>query len=253
MNFVQKLPIGLSLACIMMMTSCSQDDVQNPAPEAGSVRTEASLRGIGGGPLVLQPELAGTNGPWGADRFADRWQVDACPGSGNPLDFPSGTSSLKSLWGNDATPFAKALPEIPGISDMRGVITVTTNTFMATTAPGAKSIAKSTIKNLVPGQKYEIKYYVACAVPAQTVQGKIPSLTENVVVTLKYNAAGKTQFTGNHITSLAGKHSEWVAKTIIFTAEDTEVDFLFGASTKWAGQYTYTHLYVDKNSMKKVN
>ncbi|WP_166444559.1 hypothetical protein [Dyadobacter bucti] len=257
MNLVQKLPIGLSLACMMMMTSCSQEDVQTPEPEAAAPRTEASLRGIGGGILILQPELATTNAVWGNDRYADKWERYTYPGSGNPLMYPSGTSSLKSLWGDDSKPFVKALPEIPGIADMRGILTVTTNSIVADVIPGvsnATSVAKSTIKNLKPGQKYQIKYYVACAVPAQNAQGKIPVFAEKANVRLQYNASGKTQFSGNYgITSLAGKHAEWVAQTIIFTAEDTEVDFIFSSAVKNPGNYSYVHMYVDKNSMKKVN
>lgn len=256
MNLVQKLPIGLSLACIMMMTSCSQEDVQTPAPESGAARTEASLRGIGGGILVLQPELAPTNAVWGSDRYADKWERYTYPGSADPSAFPAGTSSLKSLWGDDSKPFVKALPEIPGIADMRGILTVTTNSIIAEAVLGAsnsKSVSKTTIKNLTAGLKYQIKYYVACAVPAQNAQGKVPVIAEKVNVRLQYNAPGKTQFSGNYITNLAGKNAEWIPGTIVFTAEDTEVDFIFSSSVKNSGNYSYVHIYVDKNSMKKVN
>jgi hypothetical protein len=256
MNFVQKLPIGLGMACMMMMTSCSQENVQTPEPQVANERTEASLRGIGGGILVLQPELARTNGPWGVDRYADKWDRYTYPGSGNPVTYPSGTSSLKSLWGDDAKPFVKALPEIPGIIDMRGIVTVTTNSTISDVVIGAsngKSVAKTTINNLTPGQKYQIKYYIACAVPAQNAQGNIPVIAEKAVARLQYNAPGKTQFSGNYITNLAGKHAEWIPGTIIFTAEDTAVDFIFSSSVKNPGNYSYVHMYVDKNSMKKFN
>lgn len=252
MNLVQKLPIGLSLACVMMMTSCSQEDVQTPEPEVMNERSESSMK-LWTGYTLITPTLAKTNGPWGKNHFAEHWQRDVAAGSDNIQAYPAGTSSLKSLWGNDSYPFVKALPEIPGITDMRGILTVTTQTIVA--APlGVKSIGKTTIKNMVPGHKYQVKYYVACALPAETEQGKIPVFTDKVLVSLRYNAPGKTQFSGNYgITSLVGKHAEWVTQTITFTAEDTEVDFLFSASTKNPGQFSYAHIYVDNNSLKKVN
>lgn len=46
MNLVQKLPIGLGLACMMMLSSCSKEDVQVAEPHEASMAavSEASLK-----------------------------------------------------------------------------------------------------------------------------------------------------------------------------------------------------------------
>lgn len=250
MKLVQKLPVGLSLACMMMISSCSQQDVQTPAPESALQKTDATMRGIGEDVLNTPASLATTNAPWGKNKYPEFWKRDVSAGSQDVQALPAGNSSLESLWGDDSKPFVQALEKIPGIPDMRGILTVTTNTN-ATTLSGAKAIGKTVITDLVPGQKYKVKYYVACAVPAETEQGMLPVFADKVNVSLRYQ---NPQFGIENlsVTSLVGKHGIWVPVTATFTAYATQVDFLFSTSTANAGKYSYAHIYVDKNAIKKI-
>jgi hypothetical protein len=44
MKLVQKLPATLAIACIMMMSSCSKEDVQTPEPQTAGSNSHSGLK-----------------------------------------------------------------------------------------------------------------------------------------------------------------------------------------------------------------
>ena len=156
MNLVQKLQIGLGLAC-MMLSSCSKEDVQTPLPLVNETTEHSGLRDGGNGMEQLKPYFAPTIGQPGFNWYPTDWERNI--GSpDNLIELPTGTSNLTNLWGNPLAPWVKPLPTIPGVIDMRSMLTVIT---FRDPYNSRKSIVKTKIKNLKSGKKYAVSFFVA--------------------------------------------------------------------------------------------
>src|SRR5215217_2226130 len=97
MNLVKQLPVALGLAGLMMMSSCSKDDVQAPEPVT-SQNTSSHMRGVG---IGFKPIISPTYGPAGLNLHPDGWERDLTA-SNYLIGLPSGTSTLTHLFGNEA-------------------------------------------------------------------------------------------------------------------------------------------------------
>ncbi|KAA0990861.1 hypothetical protein [Dyadobacter aurulentus] len=253
MNLVQKLPIGLGLACMMMLSSCSKEDVSAPEPQVGGVNESSGLREETGGVVAL-PVFPSTIGATGFNIYPAHWKRVVIPNL-NALTLnvlPTGTSTSTHLWGNASLPWTKAIQAINEVPNGSQIVTVTSsksNFFYLTD----HSAVKTTIKNLKPGKKYSLTFYVASThknvVPAPFTSG----YAKEAGISLSYSGPNGS-FSKAYYVDLNNKEAVWVSKTIIFdTIGATEVDFGFACASAKDGEYSYANIFVDKNSIKEVN
>ncbi|MEO6286606.1 MAG: hypothetical protein ABIN80_24670 [Dyadobacter sp.] len=246
MTSLHKLPMGLSLACLMMMSSCSKEDALSPEPKIESVNTSSDLRG--GVISAYLPYLAGTNGQPGLDIYPLNWERNNTNYfSTNSVTLPTGTSSLTQLWGNSVK-WAKPLETIPTAPKANSVVTVTTKACSWAGEFENQASVKTKIKNLIPGKRYAITYYVASSIHALQDSNGLSSYATKVRVSLSDEGHGG----GNYYVDLTGIKAEWVAQTVTYAAGSTEADLAFSAITQ-KGKYAYAHIFVDKNSIIKLD
>lgn len=255
MKLVQKLPLGLALAACMMMSSCSQEDVQveQLQVEKKDIGLDAN-RGI-----AAAPYLPTTSGPAGNNTFAPGWQKKM---EFNPLDpvepivRPTGTSTTTGLWGDPSFPWTKPLSVPPGstLGETNNFVTfITQQNVLSPYASNSKVI--STIKNLTPGKKYAVTVSVAstiCTINGeQTQYAKAASVHIIGTLTPAYNNV-------HTVFDLTDKQAEWVTKTIVFEAQSSEVEVYF---ERWFSQgyypssdkyLWYMHGFVGKNDVVEV-
>lgn len=251
MNLVQKLPIGISLACVMMMSSCSKEDGLAPEPKTDGVTAHSNLKEVTGpGPVVITAgSFPSTNGPTGINIYPQNWGRSSTSGSNDVLAFPTGTSSLTHLWGDNNIPWVKPLQVIPGAQDPGSIVTVTTGTNLFTEFKEKSSVAKTTIKYLVPGKTYSITMYVANSIPKTPIAGKpIPVYANGVGMTMDFG-----YFAFGELFDLTGSNAVWVKKVIPFYAHHQEAEFRFWVVSSEKNGYSYGHIFVDKNSIKKLD
>jgi hypothetical protein len=248
MSLVKKLPVGLGMACIMMLSSCSKEDVQTPQPQAGSVNESSGLK-VGPGSttapdVIIVPVFPGTAGQAGQDIFPAVWKYSYGTHP-NTATYPSGTSTLSHLWGNPSMPWKKALLPVPSAQSGGSIVTITTADADWGVAHDG-SIAETRITNLVEGKDYAITFYVATTVrDIPMVAPFVPAYAKTVSLRLGDNTT--------HLFSLGGKEAEWVKKTVTFKAKGTETAFSVMAKSGKDKEYSYVHILVDKNAIKKLN
>ncbi|MCF2503823.1 hypothetical protein L0663_10575 [Dyadobacter sp. CY107] len=233
MNLVQKLPIGLGLACLMMLNSCSKEDAAvTPALQQEQENSYSSHKGV----TYVSPLFSSTIGLVGKEVYPAGWEAYSFgPGEADPL-IPAGTSSLTNLWGENASPWEKPLPPVPTAPTANSVVTVANYGSISDI-----SYAGTKIKNLTPGKKYTITFYVATTKlkGAYTTPQQYAS---NVLINLNAKAVQ---------VSLKGKEATWVPQTITFDAVSNEEVFNFFAAGG-IGNSAYAHVFVDNNSIKEV-
>lgn len=250
MNLVKQLPIGLGFACLMMMSSCSNEDVLAPEPVKNE-KTDASMRGI---PPILTaiPHIAPTYGPAGSNVYPAGWQRSNST-SNDLVGLPTGTSTLTHLFGNEGLPWQKPLPPIPNAPNANSFLTISSNSkkgvFFSDDAALAnkRSSVETKVKNLKPGKMYEITYYVASTICKLKQNNYTPTLPW--LIRLDWiGANGQT----NALTVNADTEAVWFPYTITFEAVTNEQILNFTAFTDSDSKFTYAHIFVDQNSIKEV-
>ncbi|MEO6286608.1 MAG: hypothetical protein ABIN80_24680 [Dyadobacter sp.] len=241
MKLVQKLPVALAVACVMMMSSCSKEDVQTPEPKVESVNVHSSLRGAGG--VIALPQFPSTFGATGVDIYPTSWERAIYPGNaswpGTPsvAAFPTGVSNRTHAFGI-AHQWVKPLPAIPSAPGANSFVTFVTNSSEFDVAKRADVEAK--IKHLVVGQKYSIEFYVATTSIGVSGSG----YAKRIIAQVAY----PNYFVDINLT---GKKAEWVKASFVFKARYQEETFSVAAASE-NNTFAYAHIFVDQNSIKKV-
>ncbi|WAC11388.1 hypothetical protein [Dyadobacter pollutisoli] len=250
MNLVQKLPIGLSLACLMFMSSCSKEDALTPEPQTEIVNAHSSLKEGAAALVITLPYFPSTKGSTGLDVYPTDWERDTHPYySNNSQELPTGTSNLSCLWGNPMLPWKKGLPTIAsGASIVNFGSIVTTTSYRKNVSNGKNSAAKTKITNLKPGKKYEISFYVASTICSVNQNAFTPLYANTIYVDLS-----NVKDPISHGIDVEGKEATWVKKTVIFDAISTEMSISFSAFVPQNGGYSYAHMFVNKNAIKQLN
>ncbi|TLV00278.1 hypothetical protein [Dyadobacter luticola] len=235
MKLVQKMSVGLSLACAVMLTSCSKEDVQTPEPQAVSVNPSSNLK------TAALPWIAPTKSYGGFNTFPYLWERVTGGGEGsNTATYPAGTSTSMGLWANKAFPWLEYFPMVPA-QPWNSFVTVTSTTDYKW-EKADMSQAKTTIKYLKPGYTYVMEFYVTSARPKANASA---AYVGNALVTL--SAKGTNQFFDTYM--LANPQNNWIKRTIEFVANDTEMTFTFGATSSQKGKKAYAHLFIGQNAI----
>lgn len=243
MNLVQKLSIGLTLAYCMMMSSCSQEDVQVARPQAEKPNMASNLK------VASTPTIETTNGPTGINVFASGWAKLVTFIPDNLKWFAAGTSSLTHVWGNQSLPWLKPLPQP---CQNPGSIVTFTQQKNFVVANGTMSHVYTYIKNLTPGKKYAVKIYGATTIAS--LDGKTTQYGNGIIFQLE----GTTDPGFHSEIDLQQKQAEWVSKTIIFEAQQDEVlvkispnssNAYFQSTPKF---YHYVHVFVGSDAIKEL-
>ncbi|TLV00279.1 hypothetical protein [Dyadobacter luticola] len=251
MKTVKTLSAGLGLACMMMLSSCSKDDVQTPQPLAGTDNRHSSLKTDG--EVTLAPYFAPVEGPTtGIFQYPANWaqSLNAIPdGYNGPL---SGLSSFYSVWGETGFPWGpwlKPMAYIPGYLNAYKMLTLRAKHHYDSKpfwAPGVTT----TIKNLVPGKTYSITLYLATTIRNEPF---------NADGTCKYAKAAKIKmypYTNDMPLTvnvdLTGNEAKWVKKTITFTPTKDNAPFYFQATEPDKDTYTFTNLFVPSNGIYEL-
>jgi hypothetical protein len=239
MKLVQKLPIALAIACAMMMSSCSKEDVQSPAPKVESATTGSNLKVD-----ASTPYMATTKGAMGMNILPMNWSRNLVGYSGNTASYPTGVSCITKLFGNPSTPFAHSLSLIPWASNITTFITVTTS---GTWGNASKSSVKTKISNLTIGKKYALTVYVSSTLPTGTGNVSVKYAKSCSLIIGNQAAAQET------VVDLTSYKYCWVEKIVTFTATSSQMDFAFSATPPMPGQYSYANLLIAENAVKPVN
>jgi hypothetical protein len=234
MNLVQKLPLGLGLACLMMMSSCSKEDSQTPEP-AESTNASSNLRH--GGPVITSVyHFPSTNGPTCVGCAPNTWSLK--------IPHRDATSSLTAYAGN---PAKKWFQPLPAPSTGSGSIITVVNDAMYT------GEAKARIENLVKGKKYKITFSVSTT---SVNQFNGPSPYASKAVLRVWDEEDITSHLIEFIKDIdfTGKHNQWVTETIEFEAIHNSAYFNFqGYSASGETKLTYTNIHVGSNAVQQIN
>jgi hypothetical protein len=250
MKLVQKLMVSLTLACVMLMTSCSKHDALTPEPKMESMNEHSNLKEGPGPVVIIPPHFPSTKGSTGLNVYPPDWERStSLSGPVSSKELPTGTSNLSHLWGNPTLPWVKSLPAIPNAySIVNFGSIVTTSTYQNNVSNGENSAAKAKITNLKPGKKYEISFYVAstiCSFSQNTYKSSYASIIHVHLSNLAFPI--------NYYINVEGKQAEWVKKTMTFDAINTEISISFDASVLEKKGYGYAHMFVDKDAIKQLN
>ncbi|MEO6286609.1 MAG: hypothetical protein ABIN80_24685 [Dyadobacter sp.] len=238
MKLVQKLPVALAVACVMMMSSCSKEDVQTPEPKVESANMNSNLKVD-----ASTPFMSSTKGYLGIDILPANWSRNLAGYSSNTMSYPTGVSSMKNLWGDPSTPFVQSLSLIPWAADMSTFITVTTSGTWNT----SKSSLKTKINNLLIGKKYALTVYVSSTIPEGTGKASL-KYAKSCLLSVASQAGSQET-----VVDLTSYKYCWVQKIVTFTATSSQMDFAFSATPPMTGQYSYAHLLIADNAVKLVN
>ncbi|SDG63842.1 hypothetical protein SAMN04487996_12122 [Dyadobacter soli] len=251
MNLVQKLPLGLALASCMMMSSCSQEDVQVVGREQ-TPNTSSGLK------VAANPNIPTTEGWPGDHSFATGWEKLTWVVPDNKQLYSVGTSTRTHLWGNPYLPWTKPLPQLTAsVSNNAGNFVTVMYQKNVLNNSTSYSKMRTKINNLVPGKAYAFTLYTASTIRVKNGQstqyspGMIVSIIGNLAPS---NGMGPDQT----IIDLNGKEAEWVSKTITFVAQATEAYFMIMpyASTQYHNTHDqffhYTHAFVPQNAITEI-
>lgn len=248
MKLVQKLPIGLGIVC-MMLSSCSKEDVQTPEPQVASENVHSSLKTndeVAAGPFF--PTTVG--GEINYNVYPRYWERGVTVPD-NLIGIPTGTSSLKSLWGQwyAENQWIKSLPAVPCNLSATSMLTVRSFTSLIAET-NKRSHVFTTIENLKVGKTYAATIYVASTITNRVLGANTkPVYAKSAEVKIYPYANGGEV---NVSVDLTAKEAVWVKKTITFTPTKSTAKFWFSGLTKTGDVYSYIHLYVDPTSIKEL-
>lgn len=250
MNLVQKLPIGLGLACLMLMSSCSKEGVQTPEP-VKSERGDQSMRGI---PPILTaaPNMPATYGPTGSNVLPTGWQRDLTY-SNNLVELPIGTSNLTHLFGKEGLPWETPLLPIPNVPNATSILTLSTHAKSTWSdnhlSTNQRSAVETKIKNLVPGKFYSVDFYVASTICKLAQNNFTKAYADEVEVSLRDSNGKLGTPTGIGFDII--NPTKWIKASMIIEAKGTEQIISFTAYTENPGEFAYAHIFVNNNSVKE--
>ncbi|WP_161597226.1 carbohydrate binding domain-containing protein [Dyadobacter flavalbus] len=211
--------VAASFSALLFMSSCSQEDFQALQPENENLKSGASMKtGAATGSLfntgntgqVLAEYLKSTALPdgsqpgSGASYMPVGWSIDGSYGYG--------TSSTRALGGNRETPWAIGTLSSP-VNGYSTFVTLKTNSTHNVTG-----IAISQLKNLKPGKKYELTYYVSAN---SALENGVPSLLSEKVICNIFTKASSNASQAIKVTNLSGTSEQWVKQSVVFTAEES--------------------------------
>jgi hypothetical protein len=207
-----------------------------------STRDGSNMKGV----FKPQPYFASTIGSAGFDVYPIHWERIQSKQIG-PLILPSGTSDLTHLWGDPSLPWAKSLPEIASVPNLRSIVTVYSSTMHG--YQDKRCYAKTILKNLTPGKTYSVKCFVATTKRNSpwAQNGKKPAYAEEALIEIGNG-------NGSFVTfyDLKGKEAQWVEVTRAFVAESTEMELYFSGSTFNEDEEAFLNIYVDTNSIQQL-
>ncbi|WP_157488210.1 hypothetical protein [Dyadobacter crusticola] len=249
MNLVQKLPIGFGFVCMLMLSSCSKEDVQTPQPQITGVNQSSNLRG--GSWIDVLPQMPSTTGTLGLGVYAPGWRkiYDQLPAG--PQLLPSGTSNFKYLWGNLNSPWKKPLPPIAGVPSTASFLTIgaiPTNDQWSNAA-----IGEAKLRHLKPGKKYVITCYVASSIASES------EAYPRVIMMQVSKCISDIMPKGDCILNGSGailveEQGVWSKQEIYFDATNAEMAVYFRAfASNLDGKTGYFNVFVDNNSIKQLN
>ncbi|WP_157474516.1 hypothetical protein [Dyadobacter sp. Leaf189] len=246
MKLTKLFPVAMSMACAIMLSSCSKEDAQTPQPLVESANGHSSAK-TNAGEVVESPYFPATTGVKGFEKYPTGWTKLVGP---NP-SIPAGSSSLTSLWGlenwsNSVNP-QWIKPLLPATGNPVESSFITVKSFAETSAEtNDKSGALTTIKNLKPGKMYTITFYVATTtVAGLSGNGETSVAAASAEIKMLNVNSGMTTTKIN----FGGLQATWVKKTITFTAQADNAKFVFSGLTPLGNVYSYIHLFVDRNSI----
>ncbi|KAA0990859.1 hypothetical protein [Dyadobacter aurulentus] len=241
MKLTKQLPVALGLACALMLSSCSKEDIATPQPQAESINMHSNEKVESLSPSILPTQTEYL----GEAILPNGWQRNNTGFSTNPEAYPVGVSNRYRLWGDPAKLFVQGMPLIPWASNLDAFITVTTSSILSKTN---KSSVKTKITGLWPGKKYALTVYVGSSLPKAAPGIPYATFAKSCLLTLGYqNTSLET------VVDLTSYKACWVQKVIAFTALGPQMDLAFSASPAQAGQYAYAHLLVSSGAVKQVN
>ncbi|KAA6441322.1 hypothetical protein FEM33_03170 [Dyadobacter flavalbus] len=238
-KITKRLSFGLTSVClstVLLMNSCSEDAL-TPVPEAAVNKSSNLRESIN----PIQPVyLAPTLGQPGMKSLPNGWT--------SLKNYA--TSDVHALGGNPNTPWLTANLASPE-SGFTKFITLKTQ-YSPYNSENKSCWAESQIKNLKPGKKYELTFYVSTNKAYQG--GEKALLAEEVYFQLR----SETNLFGflivEHI-DLKSKPEQWIKKTIAFTAEEPTLEILF--KVNHPGWVTigsaYTNIFISPTAVKQIN
>ncbi|OJV18048.1 MAG: hypothetical protein BGO21_14645 [Dyadobacter sp. 50-39] len=195
----------------MMMSSCSQEDVQVAQHE----KVENGFNNERGGGLEGLPTISKTDGTPGIYITRPDWTILQPNGIAE-----GGTSTKSYLWGNPSFPWTKPLVNAPGANnnDANNFVTFLAQ-YKVLSPDYTDSRASVKLKHLKPGKKYDVTLSLASSVHLRNGEPTdyAPGARVQIPGTISQNAGS-----GVTVFDLRGKQAEWVTKTITFVAQDTE-------------------------------
>ncbi|MCF2495461.1 hypothetical protein [Dyadobacter chenhuakuii] len=229
MNLVQKLPIGLGLAFLMMMSSCSKEDTLQP----GTVVTNESSNLREGGPVFSAYYLPSTDGPTCIGCAPKKWKL------GDPAR--DATSSLTAYGGN---PFKKWVQPLSEPSTGPGsILTVVTD------AQGSGQ-ASADMENLIKGKKYKLTFSISTTSIQEA--GRASHFASHAYLSVKDNAT--TPYVNKYVIINLDKTNQWITKTIEFEAKDNKQSVnLLTYNLLTEANLTYTNFHVGPDAVQQIN
>jgi hypothetical protein len=246
MKLLQKLPIALSLACMMMLSSCSKEDAQTPQPQAGGVNEHSGAKTNAEGTL---PFFASTNGRGeiNYETYPVYWAKAPHIWGNLIAPIPAGSSSLTALWGQSVKAWAKPLPPVPCDLTANSMLTAISYTPDAS-EQHKRSRPFTTIRNLIPGKTYSLTFYVASTYYDDVYVSMDPAYAKSAEI--RVTSSGSP--TISTYIDLTGKEAQWVKKTVTFKATDTNAIFSFSGLTPGQDKFSYIHLFVNPNAITEL-
>ncbi|MCF0061860.1 hypothetical protein MUK70_21710 [Dyadobacter chenwenxiniae] len=232
MNLVKQLPLGLSLACLMFMSSCSKEDAVTP----GSAVTNESSNLRQGGPVISSVfHLPSTDGPTCVGCAANGWYLK--------IPARDATSSLTAYAGDGLKKWRYPLP-VPSTGS-GSILTVISEGKMS----GATS---HHIKNLIVGKKYKVTFSTSTT-SLFGAYGPTPYASLALVSVQDWHVKGAPNLVSKTI-DFTGKHSQWITETVEFVATNEDLRFgMYGGSPWEQTQLSYTNFHVGSNAVQQIN
>jgi hypothetical protein len=250
MKLVQKLPATLAIACIMMMSSCSKEDVQTPEPQTAGSNSHSGLKTNAGEELGHPFFPSTTEAIVNFDTYPRYWERAVLP-QDNLIAYPTGSSTRTSLWGHwyEDCQWIKPLPAIPSNLTANSMVTVRSFTSLLGETQ-KRSYVGTTIQNLIPGKTYTATFYVASTITNRILGASTKNVYAKSAEVKLYPYANASMI--NISVNLTGKEAVWVKKTITFTPTKDKAQFSVSGLTQAGDSYSYVHLFVDVNSVKEA-
>ncbi|WP_439557205.1 hypothetical protein [Dyadobacter sp.] len=241
MKLVQKLPIALSLACMMILASCSKEEGQ--VLTASDVEGESSHSNLKENML---PWIAPTKGYPGYNVLPNLWErYSSSSSASDPTAFPVGISNPINLWGSTSSPFKQPLQAIPN-QPWSSFVTLTTS---SKTDLKKKSIVDTQIRFLTPGKTYQLTVYVSTAIPKWKGIGPIPTYAERCELWIAGPSVGMKTYSVN----FTNKTNVWIKKVIVFEAKTPEMTFAASALPVKEGEHAWAHVFVGQDAIKQLD